>query len=69
MSPTAFLTEFSSTELPTTVRQMASIVGWKTWQRRIASLKSDVNANPLWEAFLLQRHGLELAFSDACLSG
>ena len=27
--------ELDPAELPTTVRQMASIVGWKTWQRRI----------------------------------
>jgi len=64
MSPITFSTELDPTELPTMVRQMASIVGWKTWERRINGLKSELSANPLWEAFVLERHGLELAFGD-----
>lgn len=59
-----FSTEADPTKLPTTMRQMASIVGWSTWQRRVDGLKSEMKFNPLWQHFLLDRHGLELAFVD-----
>ncbi|WP_151610871.1 hypothetical protein [Sinorhizobium alkalisoli] len=43
---------------------MAEIVGWSTWQRRIELLRAELAGNPLWEQFLRERHGLELAFGD-----
>ncbi len=39
---------------------MAGIVGWRKWQSRIDGFKSELESNPLWHEFLLERHGLEL---------
>ena len=61
---TSFSTALDPAELPTTVRRMAGIVGWKTWQKRIEGFKSQLHSNPLWRDFLLERYGLELAFAN-----
>src|SRR5688572_15702556 len=59
-----FATDLDPSGLPGTFGQMGGIVGWSTWQRRIEGLNSDLSSNPLWRGFLLERHGLELAFGD-----
>ncbi len=64
MSPTIFSTELDPTGLTKTISQMASIVSWKTWKCRINALKSELNSNPFWSSFLLEHHGLEVAFGD-----
>lgn len=57
-------TDLDHTELPNTIRQMAKIVGWKVWRNRIKTLESELQSNPLWRSFLLEHHGLEMAFGD-----
>jgi hypothetical protein len=64
MLRTQFATELSPAELPIIVRRMTGIVGWQTWRSRIEALKSELSSNPLWQEFLLDRYGLELAFGD-----
>jgi len=57
-------TECEPSQLPVVLRQSAGIVGWKCWQRRIESLKTPQGFNPVWQQFLLEQHGLELAFGE-----
>lgn len=59
-----FATDLNPAELPNALRQMSGIVGWSTWQQRIDSLRSELANNPVWERFLRERHGLELAFGE-----
>jgi hypothetical protein len=64
MAITSLSTALDPAELPTTIRRMAGIVGWKMWQKRIDGLHAELNSNPLWRQFVLERYGLELAFAD-----
>lgn len=59
-----FSTDLDPAGLPATLRLMTGIVDWRTWQRRIESLRLGSNANPYWQHYLHERHGLELAFGD-----
>ena len=60
-----FATELDHAALPAILRYMASIVGWSAWRQRAESLKGELSGSPYWEEYLRERHGLELAFSDA----
>lgn len=59
-----FATDLDPRELPAALLGLTSIVAWTTWQQRIDALKSMLPRNPVWERFLLERHGLELALGD-----
>jgi hypothetical protein len=59
-----FSTELDPVALPSALSLITGVVDWATWQRRIDSLKAELKSNPIWERFLLERHGLELAFGD-----
>jgi hypothetical protein len=59
-----FSTELDPVALPSALSMMTGIVDWATWQQRIDSLRAELKSNPFWERFLLERHGLELAFGD-----
>lgn len=59
-----FATELSPAELPAMLSRMSGIIGWSTWQQRIDSLRAEITRNPVWEQFLRERHGLELAFGE-----
>lgn len=63
MPSISFVTDAYPDDLPSMFRQMACMVGWQVWADRIKALKSEVK-NPLWRSFLLERHGLEMAFGD-----
>lgn len=43
---------------------MASIVSWERWKNRIIALKSGSISNPAWDSYLLDRHGIEMAFEE-----
>lgn len=60
-----FATDLDPRELPATLSALTAIVPWSLWQRRVDSLKSLLPRNPVWERFLLDRHGIELALADA----
>jgi hypothetical protein len=47
------------------LRCLTGIVEWGAWQSRITALKSPAARNPIWEPFVLERYGLELAFEAA----
>jgi hypothetical protein len=57
-----FSTEINPDTIPLASQLMTGIVAWETWRKRITALEADVRSNPYWEAFLLERHGLELGF-------
>lgn len=63
MKATRFSTDLDPAELPATVRRMTAIVGWRNWEKRIHALQSELSSNPLWQGFLLDRYGLELAYA------
>lgn len=60
-----FATDLDPRELPATLYALTAIVPWSLWQRRVDSLKSLLPRNPVWEKFLLDRHGIELALAEA----
>lgn len=59
-----FATELDPRGLPGTLSAFTAIVPWGVWKLRVESLRSGLLRNPLWERFLRDRHGLELALAD-----
>jgi hypothetical protein len=59
-----FAVELNPKELPPAVRLMTEIVGWEFWRGRIEPLQREADTNPFWRPYVLERHGLELAFGD-----
>lgn len=43
---------------------MTNIVDWETWKKRVESLKAGSKGNPTWERFILEQHGLEIAYVE-----
>lgn len=60
-----FATELDRRKLPAILSAFNSIVPWSVWQHRVETLRSELPRNPVWEQYLLDRHGLELALADA----
>ena len=59
-----FDTDLDPRGLPAALSAFTSIVPWGVWQRRVENLRSGLSRNPVWERFLWDRHGLELALAD-----
>jgi len=59
-----FATDLDPRKLPPTLAAFTAIVPWSVWKRRVENLRSELPRNPVWERFLLDRYGLELALAD-----
>lgn len=51
-------------ELPALLRALTGVVAWKDWEARVAGLRASSRRNPVWERFVRERYGLELAFGE-----
>lgn len=56
-----FPVECDPRRLAATISEFVAIVPWSLWRRRVETLKSDLKRNRIWEGYILERHGLELA--------
>ena len=59
-----FSVEAVPAEIPIHMRHLIEITGWEPWKNRLKSLEAQLAIGPTMSFYLVERFGLELAFSE-----